>query len=85
MMSSALLWSLLSADWTLMLFILVCSFISSAPRLDPANLTGKQTPPITICPVLHGDFPCKAFFKEEDNRTLQSPPDEPAVSLIITY
>lgn len=45
---------ILSGDWTLILFTLVCSFICTSLGLDPANPTGKQSLPILISSALQG-------------------------------
>ncbi len=73
------------ADWTQKLFILVCSFIRPAPCLDPANLTGKQTPPITMSSVLQGYYLCKAFAKNTSENRSQRSQDYSDVSLMIAF
>lgn len=58
-------------------------YLLSSPCLDPANLTGKQTLPITIYSVLQGYFPWKAFANNAlDNRSQESQ-DYCDVSLMI--
>lgn len=74
-MSSALFLSLMPFDWTLILFYLVCSFIRSSPRVDPANLTGKHKLLITISTGPQGHFFLKSLFKDCFTKSIELEPE----------